>query len=101
MNVHEGITDHHWVSKIQGALKVQVMQEYLDIWEKVEAFSLQPGRKNNLFVAGLQTVCIQHLLPTEQSSLKAIHMAGAKELWKVKAPPKLKFFVWLVLQDRC
>jgi hypothetical protein len=28
-------------------------------------------------------------------------MAGAKELWKVRAPPKLKFFVWLVLQDRC
>ena len=101
MNVHEGITDHHWVSKIQGALKVQVIQEYLDIWEKVEAFSLQPGRKNNLFVAGLQTVSIRRLLLTEQSSLEQFTWQVQKNFWKVRAPPKLKFFVWLVLQDRC
>jgi len=91
MNVHEGITDHHWVSKIQGALKVQVMQEYLDIWEKVEAFSLQPGQKNNLFVAGLQTVSIRRLLLTEQSSLEQFTWQVQKNFGKLKHLPNLSF----------
>jgi hypothetical protein len=42
MNDRKGITDHQWVSKIH-ALMVQLILKYLDIWEKVEAFSLQPA----------------------------------------------------------
>jgi fumarate reductase subunit D len=26
---------------------------------------------------------------------------GAKEIWKVKAPGKCKFFLWLLVLDRC
>ena len=27
-------------------------------------------------------------------------LRGAKELWKARAPPKCKFFFWLLLHDR-
>jgi len=26
---------------------------------------------------------------------------GAKEIWKTSAPPKVRFFFWFVMHDRC
>jgi hypothetical protein len=28
-------------------------------------------------------------------------LAGAKEVWRIKAPHEHKFFLWLAIQDRC
>jgi hypothetical protein len=70
---------------------VQVILEYLDTWEKVEAFSLQPGRKTNLFGTGLQTFSIRHLLLTEQSSLEQFTWQVQKNFGKLERLPNLSF----------
>ncbi|KAF8669944.1 hypothetical protein HU200_051126 [Digitaria exilis] len=99
--VHEALQDKRWVRDITGGLTVQVILDYLFIWEKVYRWSLvqdvedRPIWKwtaDNKFTtaSAYQAFFLgQHAIP------------GAKLLAGTKAPGKCKFFLWLVLHDRC
>jgi hypothetical protein len=41
--VSQALFNRSWVSDIKAALTVQVLMEYLLIWELVESMVLQPG----------------------------------------------------------
>jgi hypothetical protein len=88
------------VRDIKGALTVQVILDYMLIWDLMEEVTLteasdkvvwrwtKDGRFSTAsayraFFSG------QHAIP------------GAKLLHKSRAPAKCKFFIWLALHDRC
>lgn len=101
--VHDALQDQgkKWVRDITGALTVQVILDYLYVWDQVRPRTL------NLEVADKPwwrwTTNGQF---SSASAYRAYFVGqqatpGAKILTKTRAPAKCKFFVWLALHDRC
>jgi hypothetical protein len=90
-----------WTANIQGALTVQVLVEYLKLWEVVDDFTLQP------------IVSDQHIwkltnsgLYTSKSAYNAFFLGSVKfapwkRIWKTRTPLRWKFFIWLAIKNRC
>ncbi|WVZ63856.1 LOW QUALITY PROTEIN: hypothetical protein U9M48_013454 [Paspalum notatum var. saurae] len=99
--VSQALSNRRWVEDIRGALTIQVLLEYLAIWDMVDALVLQ------------HDVPDQHVwkLPTSgsysnKSAYNAMFVGTIKffpwrRLWKSWAPPKCKFFMWLAINNQC
>jgi len=99
--VDDALRDNTWVHDIQGHHTVAVLAEYLEIWEMVQEVVLQPE------------VTDKHKWKFEASgdfSTKSTYRAffnGAilfepcRLIWGSWAPRKCKFFLWLVVHNRC
>jgi len=99
--VLEAVTNSQWVRDIADGLLVSVILEYLKLWEIIQSLHLQQDRQDQFlwkWTAG-------GTFSTSSCYRAFFHgrtqLWGARELWKVKAPGKCKFFAWLVLHGRC
>ena len=99
--VAAGCCQRAWVHDISGALTVQVILDYLRIWDMVESTQLQSSTPDRF----LWKWTADHVFTTASAYraffLSQTAVAGAKILWKTKAPGKCRFFGWLALHDRC
>jgi hypothetical protein len=82
-----------WVRDISGALIVQVILDYLHIWERVSEIALNPTEEDTVLWKGTA----DHKFTTA-SAYKVFFIGqyginGAKALHKTRAPAKCKFFV--------
>ena len=98
--VAQALQNNCWISDIRGALTVQVLIEYLRVWDLTHEIHLSTGRQDKLcwkwmadkiFSTSAYLACFIGQHPIE----------GAKILRKAWALAKCKFFIWLVLHDRC
>jgi len=98
--VADALQDFNWVRDIKGAPTVQVLLEYLAIWDLVQATQLNSD----------DDVFLRKWSADQKYSASSAYMAhfigqtevpAAKVLQKTKAPPKCKFFVWLALHNGC
>jgi hypothetical protein len=80
---------------------VHVLQQFIWLWERVQGMTLLLNTPNKF---------IWRWLPSKQYSSSSAYRAffheqcslfSAKELAKTSVPPRCKFFLWLVLLDRC
>ena len=98
--VAQALTNKQWIKDISGALTVQVLIEYLHVWDQMELIHLNrdPDRLCWRWTADRRftTASAYRSFFTGQHAVK-----GAKLLCKARAPPKCKFFIWLVPHDRC
>lgn len=98
--VAEALTNNSWLRDIRGALTTQVIVDYVRIRALVERVHLQPSPDTYVWKwhpSGIYTA---------QSAYNALFLAeeavaGARELWKTRAPNKCRFFLWLVMHGRC
>ena len=99
--VEEALTDRAWVLDIRGIMTVEVMVEFLNLWDLLYDFQLQPE---------VEDAHIWRLSSSGQYSAKSAYegffigstLFGPYErIWKSWAPPKCCFFMWLVTHDRC
>jgi hypothetical protein len=89
-----------WVADITHMLTVQVIVQFLSIWDLVRAvwLSLVPDRfvwkwsPNGIYSSSSAYVAL---------FLGRVDILGARQIWKTKMPGKCKFFAWLVLHGRC
>jgi len=99
--VAQGLLNRTWVKDITGALTVQVLVEYLQIWNLVENQTINAIAEDKFLWKWTADRCF-----TTASAYRAFFIGqqsipGAKLLRKTKAPGRCKFFTWLVLHDRC
>jgi hypothetical protein len=98
--VADGLQGNTWASDIHGNLGIQEIGEYLLLWRRIEGTMLsgEPDRLNWKWTA------------SGVYSAKSAYMAtfhgptvcpAANFIWRTWAPQKVKFFLWLALQDRC
>lgn len=99
--VHEALTERSWVFYVKGALTVGVIVDFLHLWEVLYNFELEPD---------VEDVHIWRLSNSGQYSAKSTYegfFLGSmlfrpyERIWKTWAPPKCRFFLWLVAHNRC
>ena len=99
--VMEALNNDKWLEDIQGAISLEALMEYLELWDIISAVVLQEGVPDRH---------IWRLSTTGQYTAKSAYDAlfqGAicfepyERIWKSWAPPKCRFFMWLVAHNRC
>jgi len=98
--VFDALIDAHWITDVKGALTLEVLAEYLEFWDFLSNFSLQPE---------VEDVHLWQFSTTRQYTNKSAYEAlfiGAtdfgpwKPIWKSWAPGKYKFFLWTAALKR-
>jgi len=95
------LSNNMLLGDIQDHYSVEVLSEYLDVWDLIQEVVLQPNvedvHKWRFEVSGQFST---------RSAYKAffngsIYFAAGKQIWDTWAPRKCKFFLWLVTHNRC
>lgn len=93
--------DHTWIRDIHGALSVDVIVDYLHLWDILEEVVLSPD---------MEDIHIWKHTSSSQFSSKSAYMAYFtgdvtfepwKRLWCSWAPLRCNFFLWLAIRNRC
>jgi len=101
-SVREATTNGRWIADIAHNLNHNLLDEFFKLWREIEAanLNLQDDEEDCI---------IWNLESSGQFSTRsayAIQFAGhtlssfPSLIWEVWAPPKCKFFLWLLLQDK-
>jgi hypothetical protein len=98
--VKDAITGDKWVLDVDHNMTVQLIEEFLSLWTRLQGVTLMPQHEDKII--WMHTVDCNY---TASSAYK-IQFAGmvtsmaATTIWKAKAPPRCRFFTWLMLQNR-
>jgi len=85
---------------IVGALTTQVLCQYLQVWELIRGVTLNPLQLDR-FVWKWSNDGMYSASSTYRAFFAgSTSLIRARELWKTKAPPRVKFFCWLALHNR-
>jgi len=99
--VAEALQDDHWIADISGALTVQVLLDYLLVWDMTRAVQLQPDQPDKVCWKWTSDKVFSSSSAYKSFFIGQQPVEGATLLWKARAPDKCKIFIWLVLHDRC
>jgi hypothetical protein len=99
--VKEALTNRAWIADIKGALTVGVIVDYLHLWDIVLATVLQPEREDKHIWRLSSNGQYSAKSAYEGFFLGATPFAPWELIWKTWAPPKCRFFMWLVAHNKC
>jgi hypothetical protein len=100
--VKHALTNNAWIAKIKmdTNLTVHHIHEYIRLWVQLNAFQLIEGVQDsitwNLTSNGEYTTTSAYKAQFFGATLTDMN----KMVWKVWAPPKVKFFAWLAIRNR-
>lgn len=99
-SVHDAMTDNKWIRDIDYSMTQQIIAEFLSLWDRLQdvvLIELQEDQITWLLTAdGQYSARSAYALQTKGTNI--CRTAGVT--WKTKAPPKCRFFMWLLLQNR-
>ena len=99
--VAQGLENNKWVLDISGALTVQVILNFLLVWDATRAVQLRPDSPDRFLWKWTSDQCFSTASAYRAFFIGQYEVPGAKCLKKTHSPGKCKFFVWLVPHDRC
>jgi hypothetical protein len=100
LSLKDGIYMNQWAREISGALTTPVLYQYVMVWELLRGVILVPTQADRF---------VWKWSPDGRYSASSAYRAffqgscsllGASELWRARAPPKVKFFFWLAVHRR-
>jgi hypothetical protein len=90
-----------WIRDIKGAQTVQVIMQYLHLFQRLQSVQLHSGAHDQLVWRWNPNGCYSSCSAYATLMLGQSFALGSKELWKTKAHNNCRFFAWLVLLGRC
>jgi len=100
-SVKDALDNDLWLEDIQGEITIDALWEYLELWNIINAVELQQGIPDKhiwrLSSSGQYTAQSAY----EAQFQGAIRFEPYARIWKTWAPPKCRFFMWLVAHNRC
>ncbi|WVZ56128.1 hypothetical protein U9M48_006704 [Paspalum notatum var. saurae] len=99
--VSQALTNRSWVADIRGALTVQVLVEYLAIWDLVDGLELRADVPDQHHWKLSSSGCYSSKSAYDALFVGTIKFSSWKRIWKSWAPPNCKFFIWLAILNRC
>ena len=91
--VFDALNNRRWVSDIKGALKVNVLLEYLQLWELLDNVELQPDLEDTHIWQFSNTGQYSTKSTYEAFFIGSTHFSPWERIWKSWAPGKCKFFM--------
>ena len=99
--VAEALNNRRWVADIKGARTVQVLEDYLNIWDLVEGLTLQQEVTDRFRWKLTQSGTYTSKSVYAAFFVGTIKFAPWKKIWKSWASFRCKFFIWLAINNRC
>jgi hypothetical protein len=99
--VASGLTNRAWVSDIAGAPTVQVVLQYLELWERVLSVQLVPGTPDSVVWRWSSDCKYSAASAYGAMFLGSVKPFGASLIWNSRAPARVRLFFWLALHRRC
>lgn len=99
--VAQALRQRGWVRDITGALTVQVLLDYIFVWELTEGVILDPESQDRIRWRWSADGVYSASSAYNAMFFGSTRPLGARQLWKTKAPPKVKHFFWLAMHGRC
>jgi len=90
--VKDGLMLNRWARDVEGALTAQVLCQFLRVWHLMQNVVLNPLQADR-FVWRWSSDGKYFASSTYRAFFNgSTSLLGAKELWRAKVPPKVKFF---------
>jgi len=99
--VEEAMTDRSWVMDIRGGLSVEVILDFLSLWDLIYDFQLQPDIEDSHIWRFSSSGQYSAKSAYESFFIGSTQFGPYERIWKSWAPPKCRFFMWLVAHDWC
>jgi hypothetical protein len=84
-----------------GPLTVHVLMQYLSLINQLQDINLDSNILDQLLWRWCPSVCYSSKSAYLALFNSQTDVLGEKEAWKIRAPNEVRFFVWLVVQNRC
>ena len=99
--VAQALLNRTWIRDIQGALSVQVIMDYLHLWDILEEMVLIPDRDDIHYWKHTSSGHFSSKSAYRAFFTGAIAFEPWKRLWRSWAPLRCKLFLWLAIRNRC
>jgi hypothetical protein len=98
--VKDALLQRRWARDISGATTMQVLSEFVGVWETLEEVILNPTVADRFIWKWMASDNYTASSAYRSFFIGRTTQMGAKELWKANAPLRVKFFLWLALHGR-
>jgi hypothetical protein len=98
--VHTALANRSWLNDIQGALIVEVLADYLDLWDVILTVNINPHREDKHIFRFAHNGKYSAKVAYESLFIGSAYFEHCDRVWHSWSPP-CKFFIWLVALQRC
>lgn len=98
--VRDALLGNRWARDIAGATTVQMLCQFLKVWELTREVVLDPLQSDRFVWKWSADGRYSASSTYRAFFLGSTSLLGARELWRTRAPPRVKFFGWLALHRR-
>jgi hypothetical protein len=99
--VADALHERAWARQVTGPRTMRLIVQFLELWERLELVVLTPGVPDT-FVWRLNSDGAYSSASAYGAMFSGSTVPiGAAQIWKTAAPPRVRFFFWLVLHDHC
>ena len=94
--------DNSWISRINmsNGLSLVHILEFFELWSKLQDIQVVHGVRHEIKWKFTQDGVYSSSTAYKMQFVGLISSDMPRLVWKCWAPPKFKFFAWLILQDR-
>ena len=98
--VEQALTNRSWVLDIRDT-SMEVIVEFLNLWDLLYDFQLRPKVEDSHIWRFSSSGQYSAKSAYEGFFIGSTLFGPFERIWKSWAPPKCRFFMWLVTHDRC
>jgi hypothetical protein len=96
--VADAILDDHWLTDLRGRVPLDLLPDFVALRQVVRGCSIDPHTEDNFrwkSASGVYSASSAYAMQFDGSLQSSL-----RHIWPAWAPPKCKFFMWLLLQRR-
>lgn len=98
-SVREALHNHAWIREISGGVSLIAIAQYLKVWDLVQSTNLALGSSDRPMWKLNHQFSVQSAY--QMFFMGNIQFACYQPIWRSKAPPRCKFFMWLAVHRKC
>ena len=99
-SVKEALTDNKWIDDVDYSLTEQLIADFVALWEKLQQVDLIPTQQDRIIWLHTSDGHYTARSAYELQFVGNTNSATAGAIWQTKVPPKCRFFIWLMLQNK-
>ena len=99
--VREALHNRCWIRDITGGISLVAIAQYLQVWDLVQETTLAPDSHDRLVWKLTSDGQFSVMSAYKRFFMGNTRFACSRPIWKSKAPPRCKFFMWVAGHRKC